>query len=221
VAGAVPMWQTGLHSADMAFIGALLDRVEATLCVDRARVYVTGLSDGAFMTSAVACVYAGRVAAVAPVAGIQVPAGCHPSRPVPVVAFHGTADPFVPYDGGLGPAALALPAPDGSHRTLGQVLGPHAAQRTGPSGPAVTARWARRNGCAAAPTTRSAPGVARIAYRCPSGADVVLYRISGGGHAWPGSALSRSVASVVGFTTMAVSADEVIWRFFAAHPLRR
>ena len=71
---------------------------------------------------------AGRYAAVAPVAGIQNPAGCHPSRPVPVVAFHGTADPFVSYTGAIGPAALKLQAPDGSHRTLGQYLGKKAAK---------------------------------------------------------------------------------------------
>lgn len=221
VAGTIPMWQTGFHSKDMAFIGALLDTADATLCVDRNRVFVTGLSNGAFMTSAVACVYAGRVAAVAPVAGIQVPAGCHPSRRVPVVAFHGTADPFVAYGGGLGSSALALPAPDGSGRTLGQVLGPHAAQRSGPSVPAITAAWARRNGCGTHPTSSAvASGVTRIAYACPGGADVELYRVAGGGHAWPGSPVSQAVASVVGFTTMAISADAVIWRFFAAHPLR-
>ena len=221
VAGAIPMWQTGLHSRDMAFLGALLDTAEATLCVDRARVYVTGLSNGAFMTSAVACVYADRVAAVAPVAGIQTPAGCHPSRPVPVVAFHGTADPFVAYGGGLGPSALALPAPDGSGRTVGQLIGPNGAGRAGPSVPSITATWARRNGCAAHPTSRAvAAGVTEIAYRCPGGADVDLYRITGGGHAWPGSAVSQAVGSVVGYTTMAISADAIIWRFFEAHPLR-
>jgi len=95
-------------------------RGEHTLCVNEQRVYVTGLSDGAFMTSAVACEYANRVAAVAPVAGIQDIAGCRPARPVPVVTFHGTADPFVAFNGGLGAMALQLPAPDGSNRTLGQ-----------------------------------------------------------------------------------------------------
>ncbi len=218
----VPMWQTGLKSADVAFIGGLLRTVDDTLCADRNRIYVTGYSNGAFLTSTIACVDAGQVAAVAPVAGIEDPAGCHPSRPVPVVAFHGTADPFVSYSGGLGPAALKLAAPDGSGRTIGQEAGKGAAKlHAGPSVPAITAAWARRNGCASRPTDDVvAAGVTRIAYACPHGNDVQLYRVTGGGHAWPGSAMSREIASVVGYTTMAINADQIMWAFFAAHPLR-
>src|SRR2546421_202992 len=69
--GTIPLWDTNLNGEDMAFIGALLDSLDRTLCVDDNRVYVTGLSNGAFMTSAVACAYADRVAAAAPVAGIR------------------------------------------------------------------------------------------------------------------------------------------------------
>ena len=116
----VPMWNTDLGSADMKYIGDLLDEVERTVCVDQHRVFVTGLSNGAFMTSAVACKYADRIVAAAPVAGIRDIPGCKPSRPVPVIAFHGTADPYVSYDGGLGQKAADLPAGDGSGRTLGQ-----------------------------------------------------------------------------------------------------
>jgi polyhydroxybutyrate depolymerase len=216
------VWKLGFSGKDVAFVGGLLHTIDTTLCVDRNRVYVTGYSYGAFLTSTLACVDAGQIAAVAPVAGIQNPAGCHPSRAVPVVAFHGTADPFVPYDGGVGPAALKLAAPDGSHRTLGQVLGKKAARLKGPTIPANAAAWARRNGCASRPTDRTvAVGVTLIAYSCPKGNEVELYRVSGGGHAWPGSATSASLASVVGYTTTAISADQIMWAFFAAHPLRR
>ena len=217
--GPVPLWNTTLGSADVRYIGAVLDDAEHTLCVDEQRVYVTGLSDGAFMTSSVACVYADRVAAVAPVAGIQDPPGCRPARPVPVVTFHGTADPFVAFTGGLGPKALQLPAPDGSNRTLGQSGA--ATTTTGPSIPQITAGWAKRNGCAAQPTPSAVAGdVTLIRYRCPAHADVDFYRITGGGHTWPGSAFSRSIASITGPTTFSISADRIIWQFFQAHPLR-
>src|SRR4029079_13798140 len=109
----IPLWNTDLASPDVRFIGDLLDEVEARLCVDERRVFVTGLSNGAFMTSAVACKYADRIAAAAPVAGIRDIKGCAFARPVPVIAFHGTADPFVSYTGGLGLSALKLPTPDG------------------------------------------------------------------------------------------------------------
>jgi polyhydroxybutyrate depolymerase len=216
----VPMWDTTLGSKDLAFIGGLLATVDSTLCADRNRIFVTGYSDGAFMTSSIACQFAGQVAAVAPVAGIEDPSGCHPTRRVPVVAFHGTADPFVSYTGGLGPASLKLPAPDGSGQTIGQELGGKAPPKT-PSIPANTATWAKRNGCTARPhDTRIASDVTLISYACPSNDNVELYRIAGGGHAWPGSVFSKSIESVIGRVTFSISADQIIWKFFQAHPRR-
>jgi polyhydroxybutyrate depolymerase len=216
---AVPLWDTDLKSADVKFIGNLLDEAERTLCVDQRRIFVTGLSNGAFMTSAVACAYSTRVAAVAPVAGIRDISGCKFARPVPVLAFHGTADPFVAYTGGLGPKALQLPSPDGKG-TLGG-SGAATDQTKGPSIPQITADWAKRNGCGTTPTdSKLTSDVTTIRFPCPAGADVVLERITGGGHAWPGSAFSQAIASVVGKTTMTISADQMIWTFFEAHPLR-
>jgi len=220
VAEPAMVWQLGFDGKDVAFIGALLHTVDTTLCVDRNRIFVTGYSFGAFLTSTLACVDASQIAAVAAVAGIQDPHGCRPSRPVPVVAFHGTADPFVPYLGGVGPGTLKLQAPDGSQRTLGQVLGKNAAKAKGPTIPENAAAWAKRNGCAPAPSDRKvASDVTLIAYSCPKGDEVELYRVTGGGHAWPGSPVSKEIAPVVGYTTMSISADQIMWAFFAAHPL--
>ena len=213
-------WITSVASDDMTFMRDLLDEAERTLCVDRARVFVAGLSNGAFMTSAVACALADRVAAVAPVAGIRDIDGCAPSRPVPVVAFHGTADQFVSYDGGLGAGAANLPAPDGSGRKLGDEPGFKDAPK-GKSIPEITAAWAKRNKCAGAPTqTKPAVDTTLFRYRCPANADVELYRITDGGHSWPGSSFSAAVEGVIGRTTMLISANDIIWTFFQAHPLR-
>ncbi len=218
--GAVARWDAALGSADVKFIGDLLDQVEQTVCVDTARVFFTGLSNGAMMTSVVACALADRVAAVAPVAGITDVAGCKPARPVPIVAFHGTADPFLAYDGGFGPSVAKLPAPDGSGRTLGD-LGARNAPK-GPSVPDVLRSWARRNRCTGeASEKRIASDVTELSFACPAGADVELYRVEGGGHSWPGSAFSKQIKSVVGPTTDSISADEVMWAFFQAHPLAR
>lgn len=218
---AVPLWDTSLHGTDVAFIGGLLDEVDRTLCVDDHRVFVTGLSNGAFMTSAVACAYANRVAAAAPVAGIREIDGCTFTRPVPVVAIHGTADPFVSYDGGLGPKALSLPAPDGSGKTLAQ-SGAAATQTKGPSIPDITTAWAKRNGCASAPPSERpiASDVTLLTWKCPADASVELYRVTDGGHAWPGSEFSKAISSYVGKTTFSISADDVIWTFFEQHPLQ-
>jgi polyhydroxybutyrate depolymerase len=217
--GSIPFWDTTLGSADMQFIGALLDSVDRTLCVDDNRIFVTGLSNGAFMTSAIACAFADRVAAAAPVAGIRDIAGCRPTRAVPVVTFHGTEDPFVAFEGGLGPKALALPAPDGSGKTLAEEG--LANTDKGPSITDLTAAWAKRNGCTTRPDEQPlAADVTVVRFKCPAGSETELYRITGGGHTWPGSEFSKGIASVVGSTSFSISANEVIWNFFTAHPRR-
>ena len=105
----VQHWVTSPGSSDQRFLIALIGHVASTICVDSHRVYVAGYSNGAFMASALACTDASKIAAVATVAGIEAPTGCHPARRVPVIAFHGTADPFVPYKGGIGPAPRSCP----------------------------------------------------------------------------------------------------------------
>ncbi len=217
--GPVPHWVAEVGSDDVAFIGNVLDDVESNLCVDLDRVYVTGFSNGAFLTSALVCSMADRFAAAAPVAGIQDPDGCTPSRPVPVIAFHGTADTFVSYDGSLGSSVADLPSPDGSGATIGD-LGEGDPSLTGPSVPDITAAWAARNGCDAVPTeTPVTDDVTQISFGCPAGAEVSLYRVDGGGHAWPGSEFSASIGSVTGATTMSIDANELMWAFFEAHPM--
>jgi polyhydroxybutyrate depolymerase len=216
-----PGWEIEFDSPDVRFIGDLLDEAGRTLCIDDRRVFVTGFSGGAFLTSAVACVYADRIAAIAPVAALRNPAGCRPARPVPVVTFAGTGDEFVAYTGGLGPRAQAAPAMDGTGRMLSETSGGKEVARSA-SMPKITAAWAKRNRCAAKPKeTGVAPDVTLVRYRCPKHADVELYRIDGGGHTWPGSAFSRQIEVVVGPTTFSIDANEVMWRFFQAHPLRR
>jgi polyhydroxybutyrate depolymerase len=211
-------WDTGLDSADMHFVGDLLDEVERTLCVDTNRVYAAGLSNGAFMTSSVACAMADRFAAVAPVAGIRDPEGCAPARKIPILAIHGTADTFVAYDGGLGEGALNLPAPDGSGRTLRDIGA--ADQPKGPSIPEIAAAWAKRDGCKTEPTTVAlTDDVDRLTYPCPTGMQVELYRVDEGGHSWPGSPLGPAIEKVVGKTTTTISANAVLWSFFQDHPL--
>jgi polyhydroxybutyrate depolymerase len=215
----VPRWDVNLESEDVAMVGDLLDQAEATLCIDTRRIFVTGLSNGAFMTSAVACAYSDRVAAVAPVAGIRDIGGCSPERPVPVVAFHGTDDGFVTYEGGFGQDAADLPAPDGSGQ-VGDLIDEDEPRPPGPSIPEITTAWAERNGCGPEPAEEPvADDVTLLSWDCPAGAEVELYRVEGGGHTWPGSEFSGRIENIVGTTTFSISANEVMWEFFRTHPL--
>ncbi len=93
-------WQiAGLYDdASLDDVVAAREIVEATkktLCIDAARVYAAGLSNGAEMASQVGCYLPEVFAAVAPVAGV-VYQGCD-GRPMPVISFHGTEDYNVPF----------------------------------------------------------------------------------------------------------------------------
>lgn len=215
----VPRWNFQPGSADIEWLAALLTHAEATLCVDTRRIHVAGLSMGGFTTSALGCLLSGRIASIAPVAGLQDFPWCATERPVPVLAFHGTADPIVAYTGGPGPNARLLPRTDGTGSG-----NPRDLDR-GPNGPGPAAvpdnaaAWAARNGCGAEPAVEQlAADVVRYRYPCPATGSVELYAITGGGHVWPGSGVPFPEV-FVGPDTPNIDATPVIWEFFRAHPL--
>jgi len=209
----VPLWDTALDSADVAWMTALLDQAEATLCVDTNRVYVAGMSNGAMMTSTLACVLSDRIAAVAPVAGVRDPEGCETTRPVPMIAFHGTADEYLAYEGGYGSKVSGLPSPDGTG-TLGDAViagGSDAAPVT-----ERIAAWADRNGCLVAPTEEAVADDITLmsSIDCVEGA-TLLYTVVGGGHTWPGSDFDAAIPDLVGPVTESIDATELMSLFFA------
>lgn len=195
---------------DLSYVDAVLDAIEADLCVDTARIYATGLSNGAGMASLVGCERAGRFAAVAPVAGVRPPAECAEGVATPILGFHGTADPILIYNGGIGDLAGLL---GGS----GNTAAPEAVL-DGEGYPRSIRAWAEHNGCAPEPTkTAIGDDVEHWVFDCPTGADVEFYVIIGGGHTWPGSEFSRNIAAIAGPTSFTISANEVMWDFFGRH----
>lgn len=221
--GEPPQWATELDSPDLDFVGDLLDEIEADLCVDTNRVFSTGYSNGARLTSAIACRYGDRIAATSTVAGVREIDDCEFSRPVPMVAFHGTADDVVPYQGGLGEGNLDAPAPDGSDRTWRETLTDdeiaalQAAERPTPE---IVAAWAERNGCSTDTTERDeAADVEMTNWDCPPDGTTELFTVADGGHTWPGSDLSAQLAPALGATTMSIDANEIMWEFFQNHPM--
>jgi polyhydroxybutyrate depolymerase len=90
-------WQifTTAGNRDLAFTATLLDRLEADYCIDEARVFATGFSNGAFFTHLLGCTMADRFAAIAPVSGGLITTPCAPARGVPVLIHHGRHDPLI------------------------------------------------------------------------------------------------------------------------------
>jgi polyhydroxybutyrate depolymerase len=125
-----------------------------------------------------------------------------------VQATHGTADPILFFNGGVGPIG-------GTTTTGGATTTTAPPDLDGPGYPANAAAWAADNGCAPDPVdTPITDEVLHRVYDCPRGADVEFFIVLGGGHAWPGSAFSAAIAAVVGYTTMDIHASEEAWAFF-------
>ncbi|MBA4181590.1 MAG: hypothetical protein C0506_13450 [Anaerolinea sp.] len=188
--GSPPGWSAGATASnsvdDVRFVNDLLDTLERELCVDTARVYATGFSNGAFMSSRLACAMPERITAIAVVGGVHyAPEGC-PAR-VPVMAIHGTSDSVVPMTGGTVRAWRY------------------------PGAQAAMAEWAATNGCSASfTTTELHPGVLLRDYdSCATPTRIVV--IDRAGHVWPGSPGTNAADPAGSF-----SGAEMIWSFLAA-----
>jgi polyhydroxybutyrate depolymerase len=139
-----------------------------------------------------ACELSRRIAAIGPVAGPLAIDGCVPSRPVPLIEFHGTSDFVVPYNGGgLGGAE---------------------------SVPDTIAFWTQHDACTdAQPAKVYENGDSScVEHRsCAGGSAVRLCTVDGGGHQWPGG----TSAGPAGKLTEDIDASEEMAQFFAAHPM--
>jgi polyhydroxybutyrate depolymerase len=173
---------------DVRFLNQLVDHLVTENVAAKGPVFATGISNGAFLAEHLAR------HALMPLAGVALVAGAatvvsrqavpSPRQPTLLLAFLGTADPLVPYPGG----------------PIGRVAQRRGAQRTqgdrGVAAPAedAMADWASTNRCDPNPTAEQvsthngALPVTKLVWSAPGRPSVVLYRIEGGGHTWPGGA---------------------------------
>lgn len=186
-----------LNTDDVGFIENMISTVEQEIPVDRARIYVTGMSNGAMMALRLGC-QTDTFAAIAPVAGTLL-TDCAAAHPTSVLQIHGTADDRVPYGGGPG-KAFAI---NGSPRV------------DGPSVESVNATWRAIDACGL-PSSTTAGDVTTQTADCADGRTVQLIAVAGAGHQWPGgepSPLAQKVAGIPAPST-ALDATATIWQFF-------
>ncbi|HEU4698853.1 MAG TPA: PHB depolymerase family esterase [Gemmatimonadales bacterium] len=186
---------------DVGFVAALLDAVGRTLPVDPARVYVTGFSNGAGLAYRVGAELAGRVAAVAAVAGHCWLESPRPARPVPLLAIYGAQDPLNPPAGG-------------------EIATPWGHAEYHPPVARSVERWAAGIGCVADPVVvQDAADVRLVAWpRCPGGAEVLLCMVGDMGHVWPGG--QRLLPErLIGPASRRLDGTRFIWDFFRRHAL--
>ncbi len=191
---------------DVRFLREVVSFVVENYRGDASRVYVTGISNGAMMAYRLAAEAPDVVAAVAAIAGSLDMDPAVVKVPKPILAFHGTVDEYVPWNGGRGPRTLL----GNSHRSVAETIG----------------TWVRVNGCDPEPRSTALPNpfadgteVIRHDYAPPpGGSEVILYEIRGGGHTWPGRPRAERL---LGKATLAIQANDIIWEFFSRHSLKK
>ncbi len=202
-----PAWPGRDGIDDVGYLLAVIDDATDRWGIDPSRVYAVGMSNGATMAGRLAWERAERLAAIAQVAGtasVDVAARARPIVPLPVLEIHGTRDRFAPYDGGRASAPWA--------RLLVRY----------PAGPSLgvdawAAMWIARNGVAATPQVEAVGDdvtIRRWTGPTPS-SDVVLCRVEGGGHSWPGARVW--MPPHLGRTSRTIDATRLAWEFLAAH----
>jgi polyhydroxybutyrate depolymerase len=192
---------------DVGLIRALLDDLATRVPIDRARVYATGISNGGMMAYRLGAEAPDRIAAIAPVEGALMVKVSGLARPVPLMVFNSLDDRWVPYGGSsrlhswFAHLAAAYPAVDDT-----------------------IARWRALDRCPSqarvGPMLKGAPGSAdanNSATRyewgpCAAASKIVLWKLAGSGHVWPGAA--RDFPLVLGQGTWVIDANEEMWKFF-------
>ena len=194
---------------DAQFLADLLSDLPLDLSIDESRVYVVGISNGGFMAHHLACVDPTRYAAYADVMGsghFGMETICEHETPISMLMIHGTEDDNILWDG-------ITTQMDGQDVFMTYPI-------TG-----VFTFWGRRGGCDLEkvsvedlPQNGDSPNssIRILAFECPTGVDVMLYGVIGGGHNWPGTAddLQDAVDNKI---NMDINAGEVVWEFFSRH----
>lgn len=193
---------------DEPFLVLLAQKLIADGIADPTRIYLAGISNGGFMVQKMACRQANLFAAYVAIMATA-PANyreeCQPSRPVPILFIHGTADGVVAYQGFWTPIGATLSAPDSA------------------------ALYAKLDGCGV-PIRRDLPdldafdGTSVFETRwplCRDGVQVALMTVERGGHQSPARVETQPdlATSFLGLRSRDIDAGEEIWRFASAYAL--
>lgn len=218
------------NTDDVGFIGQMITALQKKYSISSHKIYVLGFGSGAQMSYTLACSPLSRkIAAIAPVAGVTTLKdlkSCRPARHVPIIHIHGLADPCALYSGGtcgncasnIGSEVAALKLP------------PYTALC--PSVPEYFSEWLALNKLPTKPLKVINQGELTCQYYGwnKSSLPMELCTIEDGGHTWPGgsygevcrpswSAACLSVQKTYGNLNSQISANNLIWTFFKAHPL--
>ena len=190
-------WAGGSTKDDVGFLSNLIDTLSLDYNINLDAVFSTGMSNGGFMSYKLACELNDRIKAIASVTGSMEENQaqmCAPGASIPVMQIHGTLDPIVAYGG---TPFISIPIEE------------------------LVGNWVDNNGCVTTSDTIPVPDIdpndgttsERIEYNdCDGDSRVVFYKVTGGGHTWPGAPININIA-----TSQDFDASVEIWRFFRSY----
>lgn len=180
---------------DVKFISELIDYLLSQYPIDRERIYVTGMSNGGFMSYRLACALSHKIAAIAPVAATMNFEPCNPEHSIPIIHFHSYKDTSVPYLGGIGDGIS-----DHYNPPLFDILN----------------EWSIYNECSSSDTVKTSyNNYDHFTWNaCDSIKIIELYITRDGGHSWPNGTKPRSKADE---PSTAINANQLMWQFFQKH----
>ena len=156
---------------DSTYLYDLIAEIRLTYDIDPRRIFVSGHSNGGFMSHRMACDHSDTIAAIASLAGATYPdsTDCEAEYPVHVLQVHGTDDGVISYDGG-------------------SILG-----NAYPSALETVELWAELNGCALETEDGGTldldvslvgddTTITRYVSDCDTGGSAELWEIDGGAH---------------------------------------
>ena len=177
---------------DVGFVSDMVDWFENNYNIDESRIYATGMSNGAMFSYLLAFNLTGTFAGIAPVCSPMTLNLGGNTTPITVIVMMGTADPIVPYEG-----YGSLNVTYSTDETIAYWCGVDNTT-TGP----VTTAWG--------PTALDLTVVTRYVYSGGTdGTEVILFKVDGGGHTWPGGPL---YSPFVGKVTNHIDGSALIWK---------
>ena len=194
---------------DVGFLSALIERLRTTFAVPPRHVFITGSSNGAMMSFALAIARPDLLGAVATAGGNLAaqprpgPCAAGPQSPVPMMMVHGTDDAQMPYAGGC-------VANLGGACNRGRVIGAEASRD----------RWLQANGLSGATPVQQQVEVdsgdggpaQRFDYAGP--VPVRWWRLDGAGHTVPSRTVLIPPNRLTGAQNRDVEFAEIAWEFF-------
>lgn len=199
----VKAWKENID--DVGFIVAIIEKLKQQYSIDTERIFTTGMSNGGFMSSRLLCdkaaFFRGGAILTASLSKDYLPK-CQPAKPTAVLIMNGTDDPLVPYDGGQIKVFK---------KTRGVII----------STDEIVQFWQEQNACTTKKPTVNLPDkiadgttVSVEEYtNCSDRGSLILYKINGGGHTWPGGKQYLG-EKWIGKTNRDIVACDVIWSYF-------